>query len=183
MSRLSTSETIAAGNEQPISIAKPRRRLKLAPCLRLHLAAVAQDRVPQAKSGEGMMLNVRAFIGSLAVAATLAGASACSRTNELGGEIAPANAVGVHVVNQNFLDVDVYAVSAGVPTRLGTVTGNTVKDFLVNPSLATTDLRLVATPIGGNGRGVSGPLVAAPGQTIEFRVGSFLPNSSAFIVK
>jgi hypothetical protein len=127
------------------------------------------------------MVKVRAWIGSLAIAATLAGAGACSRTNELGGDIAPSNAVGVHVVNQNFLDVDVWAVSEGVPTRLGTVSGNGNKDFVLDASMAAHDLRLVATPIGGNGRGSSGPLVVGPGQVIEFRVGSILRNSSAFI--
>ena len=128
------------------------------------------------------MFKVRAFIGSLAIAATLAGAGACNRSNELAGDIAPSNAVGVHVVNQNFLDVDVWAVSSGVPTRLGTVSGNSNKDFMLDPSMtATNDLRLVATPIGGNGRGSTGPLIVGPGQTIEFRVGSLLRNSSAFI--
>jgi len=126
-------------------------------------------------------MKVRAFIGSLAIAATLAGAGACNRSNELGGDIAPSNAVGVHVVNQNFLDVDVWAVSDGVPTRLGTVTGNSNKDFVLDASMAANDFRLVATPIGGNGRGTSGPLVIGPGQTVEFRVGSLLRNSSAYI--
>jgi hypothetical protein len=39
----------------------------------------------------------------------------------------------------------------------------------------------VATPIGGNGRASTGQVQAGPGQTIEFRVGSTLTNSSVLI--
>jgi hypothetical protein len=109
------------------------------------------------------------------------GATACSRTGEAAGEVAPASAVGLRVRNNNFLDMDVYAVSAGLATRLGTVTGNSSRNFVLSPSLATPDLRIVATPIGGNGRASSGQLLVSPGQTIEFTIGANMLNSTAFI--
>lgn len=126
----------------------------------------------------------RLAIGALSCA-TLSGlslgAAACSRTGQAAGEVAPASAVGLHVRNNNFLDMDVYAVSAGLATRLGTVTGNSSRNFVVSPTLATPDLRIVATPIGGNGRASSGQLLVSPGQTIEFTIGANMLNSTAFI--
>jgi hypothetical protein len=109
------------------------------------------------------------------------GATSCSRTGQAAGEVAPAGAIGLHVRNNNFLDMDVYAVSAGLATRLGTVTGNSSRNFVLDPSVATPDLRIVAAPIGGNGRASTGQVLAAPGQTIDFTIGSVLRNSTVFI--
>jgi hypothetical protein len=129
------------------------------------------------------MRGTRLMVGLLAAAATLGSATACSRSSEYeaAGDIAPANKIAVHVQNDNFLDVDVYAVSEGIATRLGTVTGNGSRTFVIDPSLAAQDLRIVATPIGGNGRASTGSIVVGPGQTVDFRVGSTLRNSSVII--
>jgi hypothetical protein len=112
---------------------------------------------------------------------TLSAATACSHPNEAAGELAPASSIGLQVKNQNFYDMDVYAVSEGVATRVGTVTGNSTRTFSLHPSLASQDLRIVASPIGGNGRASSGTLTAGAGQTIEFTIGSSLRNSTVFI--
>lgn len=129
------------------------------------------------------MRTMRFIIGVFAIGAALGSASGCSRNNMAmaTGDVVPANAIGVHVQNDNFLDVDVYAVSEGLPTRLGTVTGNSSGNFVLDGSLASQDLRIVATPIGGNGRASSGTVVASPGQTIDFRIGSILRNSTVSI--
>jgi len=110
-------------------------------------------------------------------------ATACSRTRtgEAGGTIAPADAVSLHVQNDNFLDVDVYAVIGGQARRLGTVVGHTGSKFALNPSVATQDLYLVATPIGGSGRASSGRVAVSPGDTIIFTVGAILRNSTVSI--
>jgi len=42
-------------------------------------------------------------------------------------------------------------------------------------------LRIVATPMGGNGRASSGEVIVSPGQTIEFKIGSILRNSSVSV--
>lgn len=121
------------------------------------------------------------LVGLIAATATVSTVGACSRTQEAGGEVAPATAIGLRVRNDNFLDMDVYAVSEGLATRLGTVTGNSSRNFILDASLATRDFRIVAAPIGGNGRASSGSVIVSPGQTIEFTIGSILRNSSVFI--
>jgi hypothetical protein len=127
------------------------------------------------------MRGKRVLIGLVAAAATVPVASACSHTQEAGGEVAPATAIGLHVKNDNFLDMDVYAVSDGLATRLGTVTGNSSRNFVLDATLAVQDFRIVATPIGGNGRASSGAVSVSPGQTIDFTIGSILRNSTVFI--
>jgi hypothetical protein len=127
------------------------------------------------------MRGKQLLIGLFSVGAMLSTASACARTNELGGDVAPESGVGVQVKNNNFLDMDVYAVSDGMPTRLGTVTGNSSRSFVIDPSFATQDLRIVATPIGGNGRAGTGAVLASPGQTIVFTIGSTLASSSVYV--
>jgi hypothetical protein len=123
----------------------------------------------------------RLAIALFAAFAAASAASACSHTGQAAGDLAPASAIGLNVTNQNFLDMDVYAVSDGLATRLGTVNGNNSRIFTLNPSLAVRDLRIVATPIGGNGQASTGEVIVSPGQTIEFRIGSTLRNSSVSI--
>ena len=115
------------------------------------------------------------------LSALATGPIACSRTQEAAGEVAPARAIGLRVRNNNFLDMDVYAVSYGLATRLGTVTGNSSRNFVLDASLATQDLQIVATPIGGNGRASTGVVTVGPGQTIDFTIGSILRNSTVTI--
>ena len=126
------------------------------------------------------MRSSRYFIALLVASATVP-ISACSRTTQAAGDLAPAASIGLSVTNQNFLDMDVYAVSDGLATRLGTVNGNNTRTFALHPSLASRDLRIVATPIGGNGRASTGEVLVSPGQTIEFRIGSILRNSTVSI--
>jgi hypothetical protein len=123
----------------------------------------------------------RLAIAFFAACAAASAASACAHTGQAAGDLAPATAIGLSVTNQNFLDMDVYAVSDGLATRLGTVNGNNSRIFTLNPSLAVRDLRIVATPIGGNGQASTGEVIVSPGQTIEFRIGSTLRNSTVSI--
>ena len=127
------------------------------------------------------MRGKQLLIGLFSLGATLSTASACTHTKELGGDVAPESAIGVQVKNNNFLDMDVYAVAEGMPTRLGTVTGNSSRSFVIDPSFATRDLRIIATPIGGNGRAGTGAVLASPGQTIVFTIGSTLSSSSVYV--
>jgi hypothetical protein len=107
--------------------------------------------------------------------------TACSHNYEAGGQLAPENAIVIAVHNQNFLDMDVYAVSEGLATRLGTVTGNSSRSFVVDPSMAVSDFRIVATPIGGMGRASTGTISPSAGETVDFTIGSTLRNSTVFI--
>src|SRR5689334_6632075 len=91
-------------------------------------------------------------------------------------------AVGLVVQNQNFYDMDLYVVCEGLATRVGDVTGNSTARFTLDPSFfPTNELRVIATPVGGNGRATSGPLNVAPGQTINFTIASVLRQSTATI--
>lgn len=127
------------------------------------------------------MRSHRFIISLLAAAVTASSVTACARTSQAAGDIAPATSIGLTVTNQNFLDMDVYAVSDGLATRLGTVNGNNTRRFSLHPSLASRDLRIVATPIGGNGRASTGEVLVSPGQIIDFRIGSTLRNSTVSV--
>jgi hypothetical protein len=127
------------------------------------------------------MRGIHFVVGFVVASAILPAATACSHTNEAGGDVVPAAAIGLTVTNDNFLDMDVYAVTDGLSTRLGTVTGNGHRSFSLSPSMASRDLRIVATPIGGNGRASTGEVVVSPGQIIDFRIASLLRNSTVSI--
>lgn len=129
------------------------------------------------------MWGGRVFIGMLAALTTASVATGCGSYTGGGaaGEVVPANAIEVQVKNENFLDMDVFAVSNGVSTRLGTVTGNSGRNFVLPPSVTTNGVNIIATPIGGEGRATSGSLMVSPGETVEFRIGSVLANSAVYI--
>lgn len=117
----------------------------------------------------------------LAVAPLAVAPTACGRTGEAAGEVVPMNAVGLEVRNDNFLDVDVFSVVDGLSTRLGTVTGNSTRHFVLDPAVGSRDFHLIAVPIGGAGRASSGQLAVGGGQTIVFTVGAVLRNSTVTI--
>jgi hypothetical protein len=121
------------------------------------------------------------LVGLIAATATVSTVGACSHPNELAGDLAPARTIDLHVKNENFLDMNVYTVSDGQATRLGTVTGNGSRNFVLDASLAAQDLRIFATPIGGTGRAATGSIAVAPGQTVDFTIGSVFRNSTVFI--
>lgn len=130
------------------------------------------------------MKNLKLIAVLLAVAPAAAGLSACGSSGRVGssaGEVVPVDQVGLDVKNQNFLDVDVFSIVDGMSTRLGTVTGNGSRHFLLDPLVGSRDLRLIAVPIGGAGRASSGSVNVAPGQTIVFTVGPVLAQSTVII--
>jgi hypothetical protein len=117
-----------------------------------------------------------------ALLAALSGTSACRSASPYDVNEAQPGNITLVVRNNNYNDVDVYAVSSGLATRVGTVTGNSSATFTLNPTLVgPTDFRIVATPIGGNGRASTGPLVVSQGQTIEFTVGPVLSQSTVSV--
>lgn len=128
------------------------------------------------------MWGLRRWVGILAIGATVPMAAGCAHTAQASGDVAPVTSIGLRVRNDNFLDMDVYAVSAGLATRVGTVTGNSRRNFVLDASMADgQDFRIVATPIGGNGRATTGNIAVGPGQLIDFTIGSTLRNSSVII--
>jgi len=128
------------------------------------------------------MRRLRLWVGALVIGAGLPWAAGCAHTAQASGDVTPLTAIGLRVRNENLLDMDVYAVSAGLATRVGTVTGNSRHNFVLDASMADgQDFRIVATPVGGNGRATTGTLAVSPGQLIDFTIGSTLRNSSVII--
>jgi outer membrane murein-binding lipoprotein Lpp len=121
-----------------------------------------------------------AIVGLLSIA----GCRSTERSGTAAGEVTPVNeAVSLVVVNNNYADVDVYAVrSTGSRVRIGTVNGNNKGTFNVDRSLFPTgDLALVAEPIGAFGRARSGRVIVAPGDEVEFRIMPVIDQSTVFV--
>lgn len=120
-----------------------------------------------------------ALLAAVVLSLTAAG---CHRGGFANAPESAQGAVGLVVQNQNFYDMDIYVVSESVATRVGDVNGNSTARFRLDPSFfPSNELRVVATPVGGNGRAFSGPLNVSPGQSIVFTIAPVLRQSSAAI--
>jgi hypothetical protein len=78
----------------------------------------------------------------------------------------------VRIVNHNFLDMDVYVLISGEPSRLGTVTGLTTQ-VLTLPSgfvQAPTEVRFRASPVGSRASALSMGVYATPGDTLQLEI-------------
>lgn len=127
------------------------------------------------------MRSSRIVVLAFAAALLVSASTGCRSANPYAVG-AQQNPVGLVVQNNNFADVDVYAVADGLPTRVGTVTGNSTQRFELGESMyQASDLRIVATPIGGNGRASTGPVQVARGQTIFFNIAPVMRQSSVSI--
>lgn len=127
------------------------------------------------RSTRALVLLVAALAGPMVV-------TGCRSSNAYDIDAAEPDHATLVVKNDNFLDVDVYAVSSGLATRVGSVSGLTTKQFALASTLYTaSDFRIVATPIGGNGRASTGALMVHGGQTVEFTIGTRLASSHASI--
>lgn len=114
---------------------------------------------------------------TLALALTLAaGAGACASTsrNASADRATPqAGPTTLRVVNQRFLDMDVYVLSQnGSRLRLGTATGNSTAHLVIPKSVifGTTELRFVADPIGGPGASLSQSILVTPGDQVTLTI-------------
>jgi hypothetical protein len=125
------------------------------------------------------MLGKRFVVASLLLSIVTVG---CHRGGFANAPEGTRGAVGLVVQNQNFNDMDLYVVSEGLATRVGDVTGNSTARFSLDPSFfPASEIRVIATPVGGNGRASTGPLNVSAGQTIVFTIGSVLRQSTASI--
>ena len=103
--------------------------------------------------------------------------AACSHQTNFGPRRPP---VPVHVINENFLDMNVSAIIGGVSRRLGDVTGNSTRDFELSSPYGEP-VTLTAVPIGGRGSYVSGSLNVGYGQIIVLHIASSLRQSVAVL--
>ena len=93
--------------------------------------------------------------------------------------VAPPSRIQVHVKNDGWLDISVYAVVSGSPSYLGRVTGLSEGTFYVPDDWqATGDVRLLADPLGGFGHYLTEPLRLSPGDMVDLRVADDLRFST-----
>ena len=80
----------------------------------------------------------------------------------------------VRVVNRNFLDMDVYALVSGEPTRVGTVTGLTTQLLRLPAGVVqtSTEVQFRVDPVGGRQTAVSMRVYANPGDTLQLEIPS-----------
>ncbi|HEU4642313.1 MAG TPA: hypothetical protein VFS44_07635 [Gemmatimonadaceae bacterium] len=129
---------------------------------------------------------MRSYRSILVLAAAAAGLAACATspravtTQSASGEVAGnAEAVSLVVRNDNFADMDVYAIANGESRRVGMVTGNKTARFRLDPSLYPSgQVSLVAKPVGGRGLASTGPVNVIRGQTVQFTIAPRLEQSS-----
>jgi hypothetical protein len=125
--------------------------------------------------------GIRVLVAALACVALAACSHNKSSDPDADPDVRP-DPIPIHVKNENFLDVNVAVFAGGMSRRLGMVPGNSSADFSVEWSVANgSGLSLTAVPIGGNGGFNTGTLNVAPGQMIEFRIGSLLRQSTAVV--
>ncbi len=123
----------------------------------------------------------RVALAAVAVMAALTWPVKAAANAPAVGDTTETIAITVNVVNRNWLDVRVYAVSgSGAYARLGTVTSFTTGKFQLPAwlSAANSDLELVALPIGSTQQYSSGPVLVSPGEKIEWQLENHLALSS-----
>lgn len=78
----------------------------------------------------------------------------------------------VAVDNQAWLDVNVYAVSGGQRTRLGTVSAHAQRQFRIPTSIVGLgrELQFAIDPVGSRAQGTSYSIYVTPGQQVRLTV-------------
>ncbi len=112
---------------------------------------------------------------ALAMAAVAGGCATGRGVVADGGDFAqaaPARTAIVHVNNQNWQDVDVFAVREGMNVRLGMVTAMGGGDFKLPETflVGSPNVQLRINPIGSNGGYLTQSILVAPGQTVDLRI-------------
>lgn len=84
----------------------------------------------------------------------------------------PEAATTLRVTNQAYLDMTIYVVSGGQPTRLGIVTGNSTATLVIPARLINgpTTLRFQADPIGATRAPVTEQITVAPGDEVGLEI-------------
>lgn len=104
-----------------------------------------------------------------------------------GGETedpSPQYTTQVVVENNNWLDVNVYAIRDGMRRRLGTVTTNSTRRFRLPRAFVATggEVRLLVDPIGSSQTRMMPPVAIMGGDRIDLDVFNHLPLSSISVL-
>jgi hypothetical protein len=116
-------------------------------------------------------LGRRGFVTAL-VTMLLAGASstACYGTGK--NAPVPVARTTVKVVNQGFLDRNIYVVRGSERVRLGTVSGNSTQVLTIPTSIVQSmmTLRFIADPIGGRTPPATEEVSVSPGDQVVLTI-------------
>lgn len=132
--------------------------------------------------GRSRKLEHLLVAGLAAAALLLAPALLSGQEADLGEKIERAP-ITVVVVNNNWSDMVIYALSQGTRIRLATVTTNT-REEIVLPRYLNADVReleLLADPIGGHGAVLSDPLLLNAGDVVEWHLQNQLSLSGRVV--
>lgn len=108
--------------------------------------------------------------------ALLAGGCATGRSSTYdemtAAQPAPTDAAVVHVANNNWQDIDVFAVRNGMKLRLGMVQSMGATDFRLPASFieGAPNVQVYIHPIGSNGGYLSQAMLVNVGQRVDLHV-------------
>lgn len=86
------------------------------------------------------------------------------------------------VTNHNWSDMAVYAERYGAQIRLGTVGSMRTEQFkLPREMVGSTDLHIIADPLGSPAVHRTRPVLVVPGQQVEFRIENHLELSTVSV--
>jgi len=119
----------------------------------------------------------------LLVAFPLAGPACHHAARDTTGPPAPSDRtadIPLEIANHNWLDVIVYVVRDGQPTRVGIANASSSASFALPARLLGQgrEIRLWGRPIGGTGGTLTETVVVQPGQWIEWTLESDLKRSA-----
>jgi len=88
--------------------------------------------------------------------------------------------VPLEIANHNWLDVIIYVVRDGQPSRIGVANATSSASFVLPARMLGQggELRLWGHPIGGSGGALTESVVVQPGQWIEWTLESDLDRSA-----
>jgi hypothetical protein len=109
----------------------------------------------------------------VAVVAMLVAVVGCSHAAKHAADNDLQATTRVRVENQAFLDANVYVIGdGGARNRLGTVTGNTTREFVIPAYILgpANSVRFFVEPIGSRRTPISTSLSVQPGETVTLTI-------------
>ena len=90
--------------------------------------------------------------------------------------------IRIEVVNDNFADMDIFAIGSGSNLRLGDVTGKSTATFTLNPDQISPSLglRLLADPVGSQSAFLSDAVTVMPGTIVVLNI--FPELTQSFVI-
>lgn len=131
-----------------------------------------------------MYRNMARALVSVALVAVVALPPKAFAQSVAAADTVTAPRTSVRVENGNWLDVRVYAVSeSGAYDRLGTVTSFTERTFELPRWITapTSQIQLVAVPIGSTRSYAAPPVLVSVGDVIEWKLTNNLALSSIWV--